>query len=159
MKLVQSNKFSVFIIVDDADYELVSKFNWGIYGTNKYPRRSDNGDISLHEFLLGKTPKGLTIDHKDRNILNYQRENLRYATYSQNLANRRKPHGTSSAYKGVYYSKKRGYFIAQITVDGKPKYLGFFKSEEQAAKAYDIAAKRYYGEFAYQNFHGGVPLI
>lgn len=56
----------------------------------------------------------------------------------------------SSQYKGVY--KKRSRWAARIAVNGETTWLGTFKTEEEAARAYDAAAKRLHGEFARLNF-------
>lgn len=50
-------------------------------------------------------------------------------------------HGTqTSAYRGVSLLKQTGKWHGQINVGGKQLHLGFFASEELAARAYDRAA-------------------
>ncbi len=94
----------------------------------------------------GEDPYPDLIDHKDRIPTNWKFDNLRRATSQQNSANRT----SSNAFKGVTHRK--GKFIAQICVDGEKYYLGIFDDEITAAKAYDEAARQYFGEFSNLNF-------
>ena len=54
-------------------------------------------------------------------------------------------------FKGVF-KRPNGKFASAIRVNGKLIWLGTFETEEDAAHAYDIAAIKYFGEFAYLNF-------
>lgn len=99
----------------------------------------------MHQVVL---PNVVEIDHKNSNGLDNRRENLRSATHQQNCANR--PAQNKTGYKGVRFT--RGKFEAQITTNGRAQYLGRFVNAEDAAKAYDIAAKETFGEFARTNF-------
>ena len=88
------------------------------------------------------------IDHIDRNSLNNNIENLRESTQSQNCANKLKNKNNTSGYKGVTYNKKEKKWQAQIMVNYKHKNLGFFDKPEDGAKAYALASKQYFKEFA-----------
>ena len=103
-----------------------------------------------------KDPGLLQIDHIDQDKQNNSIKNLRLATSASNCHNRRLTFNVkqnkTSKYKGVYWHKPRNKWRARIVVNGKPKELGRFKQEEEAAKAYDLAAKEFYGEFAVLNF-------
>ena len=99
------------------------------------------------------------VDHKDRNPLNNQKSNLRWATKQQNAMNsNRKAGTTSSIYKGVTLKKnlKSKPWMTTIsrTIDGKREYcfIGYFKTQKEAAIAYDAKAREFYGEFAFLNF-------
>jgi transposase InsO family protein len=107
----------------------------------------------LHRFLTG-APAGMLVDHHDLDGLNNRRWNLRVATRSQNGGNtikRRCEGGTSSRYKGVDLLQGR-YWRAQVVKDRQRHHLGLFGSEEEAALAYDAAARELHGEFARLNF-------
>ncbi|OHB55307.1 MAG: hypothetical protein A2173_08695 [Planctomycetes bacterium RBG_13_44_8b] len=95
---------------------------------------------------------GLIIDHKDHNGLNNSRANLRPATKAQNCWNRRKKPGCSSKYKGVCFNKALGKWAGSIRFEGRRSHLGYFVNEEEAARTYDAAARKYHGEFAALNF-------
>ena len=85
----------------------------------------------MHEFIMGKPPKGQIIDHENNNSLDNQRSNLRFATYSANSQNRKKKQGTKNNYIGV---KAEGVKFA--ATQGKER-LGVFNTEIEAAKHYD----------------------
>lgn len=145
------------IQVSDEDYEFLQQWNWCVTTTptSLLVRKSTNtSDLPIACLILqrrGISFKGL-IDHKDRNSLNNQFENLRPATYSQNNANKGLQRNNTSGYKGVSYHKRSGKFRVMIAVQKHATYLGTFLNPEEAAKAYDRAAKRLFGEFAVLNF-------
>lgn len=82
--------------------------------------------------------------------LDNRRCNLRIATHSQNNCNQRKTRGISQ-YKGVYFYKNYGNWRAQIQIDGKMKFIGYYSNEIEAARAYNEAAVKKHGEFAKLN--------
>lgn len=105
----------------------------------------------MHRMILDAKP-GQLIDHKDGDGLNNTRANLRIATPSNNNQNSKPQKGGSSAYKGVSWFKRYKKWQVIITVNGRNKSLGYFIHEIEAAKAYDEAAIREFGEFARPNF-------
>ena len=93
------------------------------------------------------------IDHIDGNPANNNITNLRGATHRENHWNQKKTKSyggksTSSEYKGVTWHKPLKKWVSEITIDGKYKYIGIFKSELEAAKSYNHAAVEAFGEFA-----------
>jgi hypothetical protein len=149
-----------FTIVEPRDFYWVNKFHWGLKGNSErsYAIRlvstSDNNVkyLSLHRAIMG-SPKGLLVDHKNRNRLDNRRANLRIATNSQNQFNKSKTRRkTASRFVGVTFVKSIGRWRAQIMLDRKNIFLGNFENETEAAKAYDSAAIKYHGEFARFNF-------
>ena len=107
-----------FAQVDDADFDWLSKIRWSIlivsgkeYVRNysrvkgQYPKIQR---IFMHRLILGLTDPKQKGDHMDGNGLNCQRENLRKATNSQNVANKIKPKGKyKSDYLGVCTARKK----------------------------------------------------
>lgn len=89
------------------------------------------------------------VEHRDCVPLNCIRENLRPATGSQNLANRRAKLGQ---FKGVTYRAGRRRWLARVTRGRKDVFLGYHKTAEAAARAYDVGAKEVFGEFARLNY-------
>ncbi len=150
-----------FAVADPDDFYWLSKYKWTasrVY--NKfYAVRSELCKISgkrksyrMHR-EVAHTPEGLECDHINGNSLDNRKANLRSATRQQNCWNSRKRRPKSlSKYKGVSYSKRGRPWKAMLTVNGKRMYFGSFNKEAEAAKAYDTAAKKYFGKFAALNF-------
>lgn len=91
------------------------------------------------------------IDHKDRNQMNDKIENLREATYTQNSTNTSKRKNASSQYLGVSYIKNNKKYRAAIRINKIGFSLGYYKTEIEAAMAYNESAKVHHGEFANLN--------
>lgn len=148
-------------IVDDEDYERLAAFRWRavVRAQEKrkqavYAARKEHGrDVFMHrEVCRTDAPH---VDHKDGDSLNNRRLNLRPATPTQNACNSRPSvRKRSSRFKGVYRERRSSAnpWYAQILINGKNVHLGAFGTEEAAARAYDAAASRVQGEYAYLNF-------
>ncbi len=106
--------------------------------------------VSRVIFLWHKGYLPKVVDHKDRNTINDRIENLRPATDSENCKNRRGLKNASSKYKGVNLDGGK-YWRAIIKAGDKKINLGNFKTEKEAAIAYNNAAQLHFGEFAYLN--------
>lgn len=146
-------------IVDAADYEWLIQWKWHIenQGHICYAVRclwlgnNKSTTIKMHREILGAKP-GSTVDHRDGDGLNNTRENLRICTQAENVRNKRMRSDNTSGYKGVWWRKNRSRWTATIDVDGVRTWLGSFLTAEDAARAYDAAAKELHGEFAKLNF-------
>jgi len=77
--------------------------------------------------------------------------NLRKATNSLNSANKKKASNTKSKYKGVSIHKSSGLWRARLKINKNELHLGLFKDEIEAAKAYNNAALKYFGEYCRLN--------
>lgn len=144
-----------FAIVDDEDFEVLSKYRWQYrdgYAIRNYYSGTIDGKkkykiIRMHRFL-NETPDGMHTDHIDMDGLNNKKSNLRTATQSENSMNRKSYKNSSSKFKGVHWSKKAEKWESAIRINNKPKWLGYFGSEEEAAKSYNEAAINIFGSFA-----------
>ena len=99
-------------------------------------------------------PGEMEIDHVNRNKLDNRRSNLRICTRQQNGKNRSLSSNNKSGYHGVHFAnteKRVKRWVASTRVDGKKKIIGRYYTVQEAATAYNIAAKKYHGEFATQN--------
>jgi hypothetical protein len=149
---------SKWTFVDVKDYYWLNSYKWIVYGNknNFYAVRNsivapnETRPVYMHRLIMNP-PKGLFVDHRNCDSLDNRRSNLRFATPSQNMQNRRKKKNTTSHYRGVWLLKN-GKYESQITHKGKRIHLGWFDSEIAAARAYDEAAQKYHGEFARLNF-------
>jgi hypothetical protein len=152
-----------FMVVDTKDIPTISRYVWSHRqgDTTKYVSGRERGVefkkrklVALHRILLGAIGKNVQVDHINGNGLDNRRVNIRLCTPSQNQGNRRTmKRGKSSRFKGVIFvtSPKKRPWKAQIGLNGKNISIGYFAEESDAAKAYDSAAKKLFGEFAFTN--------
>ena len=140
-------------IVDAEDYEWLMQWKW-MYSTTGYAIRhmTVNGKtktIRMHRQILD-VPIGLFADHINGNRTDNRRMNLRVCTHAENQHNYRSYKG-SSIYKGVAWDTDREKWRALIKVNRKSFFLGRYATQEDAARAYNAAALKYFGEFAQLN--------
>lgn len=110
--------------------------------------------LMVNHILFGakhnRWPEGM-IDHEDGDVTRNVQENFREANKSQNGHNANISKRNKSGYKGVSYMRANGKWLAQIMLNGKRTYIGYFDKAENAAKAYDIKAIELHGAFAKTN--------
>lgn len=136
------------VLVDQEDLGRVMAVGPWYLTAGKYAStRIEGGPVYLHHFIS----KLDLVDHINLDGLDNRKGNLRRATKKENNANVAPRKGGSSPFKGVHFAADREKWVAQIAVDGKSKHLGIFEREEEAALAYDAAARQAYGEFARLN--------
>jgi len=141
------------ILVDNEDFIKVIPFKYYVNYRNAVIKNKTKLDRynSIHRLIM-KCPDNMEVDHINGNPLDNRKCNLRICTIQENRRNKRKTKNLkSSRYKGVYFEKYTQKWRAEITVNYKPIKLGRFKIESSAAKAYNKAAKYYFGEFANLN--------
>lgn len=92
---------------------------------------------------------GLTLDRVNNNG-NYEPSNCRWITRCEQQGNTRRV--KKSKFRGVFVDPRTDRWIARITHRKRTIYLGSFGDEEQAARAFDTAAKRLRGDAAVFNF-------
>ena len=140
-------------LVDDDDFALVSAYPWHItssgYVAGKVIIDGAQKLVYLHRFLLN-APPGQVVDHINGDRLDNRQDNLRLVTRAQNQWNR-KVQRNRSGYKGVSWHRRKRKFYARIQANGQRYNLGYFDTAEEAAQAYDDAARRLFGEYARLN--------
>jgi hypothetical protein len=148
--LLQRKGYDVPCFIDAADYHLVKDYRWSAHkGQNKSAIYAYcvAAKIHMHWLIAGKG-----ADHIDRDSLNNRRNNLRPASVSDNIHNQGLRVNNTTGFKGVrVYRYNKTKFTARITLDGKAQHLGVFDTAVDAARAYNEAAKKYHGEFAWLN--------
>ncbi len=149
-------------LVDDEDFEYLNQWNWYAYKDTKtkfYARRTFNFSINgkntgrtiLMHSLICKPSKGKMVDHINHDTLDNRRENLREATHFQNTANCKIYRSNTSKVKGVIWRRDLQKWCARLSYHNKRIYLGVFKEKILALEAYNMAAKKYFKEFALLN--------
>jgi len=151
-------------IVDDEDFELVSKFKWCVKerkgrANTEYAQsfqkvqKNVSVTIRMHRLILGlKWRDGKTVDHINGDGLDNQRENLRLCTPQQNSSNVKMNKRNTSGFSGVYFNKKTKKWRAQIKYKGVCINLGEYDDKRLAAIIRDCANSQLNGEFSSLNF-------
>lgn len=147
----------VQVIVDDEDFErlLLFKYRWSgnQRGQGNIQRKinfdSSSKMVSLASDVLNIP--GKMVDHINRNIFDNQKLNLRRCNNQQNCCNKNRPKNTSSQYRGVYWCKDRELWRAAIKFNYTTINLGQYKTEKEAAIAYNNAAIIHHKQFASLN--------
>lgn len=145
-------------LVSNEDYEFLSQWKWytrkdskTFYAVRNSPKINGKQKTIYMHRVIAKRMGISNSDYKDQNGLNNQRCNLREATRSQNGANQKLRITNTSGYKGVCWSKLGKKWVARICINYKIISLGYFINIKDAARAYNKAALKYFGEFAVLN--------
>jgi hypothetical protein len=130
----------VVALVDDEDFEILSKQKWFCshgYAMRKAPRvNGKQKNIYMHRVVVN-APDGMVVDHINGN-----------KSDSQNLCNRGKTSANTSGVKGVFWHKTAKKWQASICINGSLQYLGLFASQDEASHAYCRAADELHRDFA-----------
>jgi len=151
-----------FAIVDDDDFEYLSKFKWYYV----FKKRSRNGyavrdfsrnieiikefgvsHVTMHRFII-KPSRNKLVDHVNGDGLDNRKSNLRECTHTQNNGNFLLGSRNRSGYKGVSWHKTTKKWRASLMTKEKQIYLGLFINPKDAAAAYNREAIKYFGDFA-----------
>lgn len=149
----------VIVLLDAENVDLVSSYQWAVGIHGYVTSGAGKRQILLHRLVAG-AGNGCIVDHVNRNKLDNRRSNLRICTCQQNMFNREQQANNQSGYKGVCQTKD-GLWQAQIQYCGRAVYLGRYGDTLSAAMAYDMAAKRLFGEYAFLNLPGteGMEIV
>ena len=158
------------ILIDQEDLHIITENRWH---TNK--TKAQKGLIYFETaFKIGHAKwrkdslprvimncvggRNICVDHISGNTLDNRKKNLRVCTRTENTRNSKISIRNTTGYKGVTYHKREKKWLARITVNRLRMHLGYFKTPEGAAYAYNEAAIRYFGEFARINKNINLPL-
>ena len=147
-----------FAKIDDDDFRRVSQWKWcainkgggRFYAGRQIGKRPFRKLLRMQNLIMPPLD-GFLVDHIDGNTLNNCRSNLRLASELQNLRNRKLGSKNTSGFKGVWLHRKSNQWVARIGVNYKYLFLGMFDDKKEAARAYDMAAEKHFGEFAKTN--------
>lgn len=149
-----------YALVDDADFEGLSKFKWyakwdrkteSFYvGRNLKNEQGKWTSITMHRQIVN-AGSGFQVDHINHNTLDNRRENLRFVSNTENQYNQKISKKNTSGYKGVSWSKNNKKWQAYIRKDKILKSLGYFSVPEDAARAYNTAADELFRQYSYLN--------
>lgn len=131
-------------LIDDDNFELVSKYKW--HKIKSYGYAMSNG-IRMHRLIMD-CPKGMEVDHINGNTLDNRKCNLRICSHADNQKNMKVRTDGVSKFKGVSWDKQMYKWRVRV----QNQFIGLFDNERHAAMAYDLNAKQLFGEFAQLNF-------
>lgn len=152
-----TRQLTALVAVEDAS--LVAAFNWsaavvnagkGVYAATHGHTSGGSRNLLLHRLLL-PPPRGLVVSLRDGNGLDCRRSNLRLASKTEARRPRPPHRNNTSGFKGVTLDHTTGRWQAQITANRRYRTLGTFGTREEAAVAYDKAARELHGDFARTN--------
>lgn len=156
MKKIQlRGKRGGFALVDSEDHERFSGMNWysGGHGVVRKVLKGEKREcdhVYLHREIMG-SPKGMFIDHKNHDVFDNRKSNLRICKKQQNQFNQKVRSDNKLGIKGVHFRKDTKKWRACITINQKKYSLGNFSSSELARDAYNTKATELFGEFAWLN--------
>lgn len=148
-----------YAIVDAVDYDWLMQWKWfavecdGAYYAARHVGNAIPRRVYMHRLLAGAV-EGEETDHWNASTLDNRRSNLRRCTPHQNRGNLGLLRNNTSGYKGVTWARTGWQAQLKVRTAGRAvtHYLGKFAEPKEAARAYDNAAKKHFGEFARLNF-------
>ena len=149
-----------YALVDECDFERLNRHKWQVNVRNGRPRQAGRTErrnqksryLTMHRVIMNPL-EHMIVDHINRNPLDNRRANLRLSTPQQNSWNRSCPRNSKgSKYTGVSLDRDGQKWRVRIVIDGESRFLGYYDDEKAAAMAFDKAARKHRGHFAFQNF-------
>lgn len=145
----------LYVIVDEVDYRWLMCWRWfasfNVNTRSFYALRKDKRTgktLSMQRFILGlEGDDERTADHINGNTLDNRRKNLRVVSGNQSAQNRGMRCDNKTGFKGVYFRKTTGKYVAQIRANKETYHLGEWTSPEDAHRAYCLAAEKYHGDY------------
>ena len=132
------------VLIDDEDEEIFNRHKWTIIlKGKKFHVRNEDGKLFYR--LIMDVPAGAYVKYLDGDPLNNQKINLQIVTAQERNRNKSSKKNSTSVFKGVSKSKGDTKFRSEITVNYKRIHLGYFKTSNEAAVAYNKAALEYFG--------------
>lgn len=152
MTIISRKYGEKIVLIDDEDYDKIKDYKWCVVKeSNRFysMTKIKNKSVKMHRLIMDY-PK--MVDHINGNGLDNRKSiNLRECNHSKNGMNQNKQYNKTTNYKGVSFDKSRNKYKAYLKYNQKYIFLGRFKTEDQAAIAYNIAALKYFGDFARPN--------
>ena len=146
------------VIIDDDIFSDINKYNWSCTGTsskNRYAASMINNKLTyMHRLVLELNNIDIfdQVDHINGDKFDNRLKNLRLCTAAENQKNKRIQSNNKTGYKGVSYCNRDKKYIARIKLSKRSIALGNYDTKEDAAKAFDYAARILHKEFAVLNF-------
>lgn len=141
-------------IVDDEDFEYINQYKWRAHLARGKWYADNNSRFgifqSMHRLILN-APDGVLVDHINGDGLDNRRENLRLCTSFENARNTKISKANTTGFKGVSKNKRNGKYRAYIMINKVQIFLGVYETALAAAEAYNGAATRLFGNFAWLN--------
>ena len=134
---------------DKEDFQLVSQYTWYIDSFGRVCSRDDGKTIYLSRLVM-HAPDGMDVDHIYHNRRDNRKSKLRVCLHIDNCKNNPVRSNNTSGYTGVWYSKNKNKWVAEIKVNKKKMHLGYFTNKEDAHAAYENAKEKYFKEFGYK---------
>lgn len=142
--IISNKKYSeIRFKIDKEDIEKVKNFKFLIqeFSSGLYARSSRNGSKYLHQIIMN-VPKGMCIDHINKDTTDNRKNNLRICTHAENMQNKK----NNNKCVGVRFIEDKNKYEARITKNGKIYILGFFTNFYDAVKARKQGEIKYYGK-------------
>lgn len=157
-------KTDVFALVDDEDYDNISKNKWYIMKlyhcdteilyARRYegcPKKGNHRAILMHREILNAKSREQKVDHKDGDGLNNQKNNIRICSHSENMSNRKTAYNKKIKYLGVVCNFKSKKYSAAMKFNGVVYRTNSFDTPELAALAYNDLVLKYKPDFGKLN--------